>query len=380
MIVCYSGLLSYECRFWALAPEPIPPAAFHDDFVPGGIQMIRMNRIGFAIVLALAALPLGSTVHAQFPPQYGAGGTPIGGTPTGPQRRSLTQDEIQKLGDFVDTASRLTAKDKANGKTMKDLLAEDKAAATALVQTMPLSCDVTDAVLAAQGPATIDGRAVATKTYEVVCSNSMGYFLVDQAPGKPYGFSCFAADASRVADEAQGRPPGVFCRLAANADIKTMATAVAVHAGTACVARDVKWIGVSSASNSEFAEVACSDGTGYILKSAAPGSTRPVAVIPCHDAAMQGLPCKLTKTGPIVTVQTLKDAIAKHGVSCDATNVRVIGQENALKRYVVELQCPQQPKGLVAFVPLDGNTAKFEALDCAAAVTRGIDCKLSSIN
>jgi len=55
----------------------------------------------------------------------------------------------------------------------------------------------------------------------------------------------------------------------------------------------------------------------------------------------------------------------------------VVGQENVLKRYVVEFQCPQQPKGLVAFIPLNGNTAKFETLDCKAAAKKGVTCQLT---
>jgi hypothetical protein len=48
------------------------------------------------------------------------------------------------------------------------------------------------------------------------------------------------------------------------------------------------------------------------------------------------------------------------------------------KRYVVEFQCPQSPNGLVAFVPLEGNTHQFETLDCAAAGELGIACQLAT--
>jgi hypothetical protein len=43
----------------------------------------------------------------------------------------------------------------------------------------------------------------------------------------------------------------------------------------------------------------------------------------------------------------------------------------------VEFLCPEQPKGLVAFIPLEGNTALFEMADCAAAAKRGIKCALT---
>jgi len=333
-----------------------------------------MSLIAAAVAVAALSVPAAAQMPGTSPPGASAG-VPTGNHMNG----TMTQDQFNNLSDYADQAKRLTKDDKAKGKTLKDLLAEDLANATALAKSLPLSCEVTEAVLAAEGPVTVNGKSVDTKTYEVTCGNGMGYFLVTQPPEKPFGFSCFAAEATRAADVAQGRPPGAVCKLTANADIKTMATTVLSRAGTNCPVTDFRWLGTSSATNTEFTEVACSDNTGYILKSAMPGSTQPPRAINCHDAAIQGLPCKLTIVpGAFVpTVQSFKDALAQYKVSCDALNVRVVGQENVLKRYVVEFQCPQQPKGLVAFIPLNGNTAKFETLDCKAAAKKGVTCQLT---
>jgi len=54
----------------------------------------------------------------------------------------------------------------------------------------------------------------------------------------------------------------------------------------------------------------------------------------------------------------------------------VIGQETTQKRYVVEFACPQQPHGLVAYIPAPGSTAPFEVVDCAAAARRHAICTL----
>lgn len=56
----------------------------------------------------------------------------------------------------------------------------------------------------------------------------------------------------------------------------------------------------------------------------------------------------------------------------------MIGRESVAKRYVVEVQCQHQPSGLAAFIPVAGNTGKFETLDCAAAIERQIRCELAS--
>ena len=46
-------------------------------------------------------------------------------------QNNMTQDQFNQMADYADTAKRLTKEDKAKGKTIADLLAEDKAAATA---------------------------------------------------------------------------------------------------------------------------------------------------------------------------------------------------------------------------------------------------------
>jgi len=342
-----------------------------------------MYRSPLIVVAVFAAAAFSTSATAQVP--AGAGASAAGNSGAMPMgnhmgQNNMTQDQFNQIADYADQSKRLTKADKAKGKTLADLLAEDKVNAEALVKSMPLACEVTDALLSAQGPTTVDGKAVDTKTYEVACSNGMGYFLISQEPGTPYGFSCFAADATRAEDVTAGRPPGAVCRLPANAEMKALATALMTEAGTSCAVRDYKWVGQSAAAKTEFDEVACTGGQGYIVTSALPGSTKPIHAVRCPDSAKQGLPCKLSDNGPpAVTLQTFIDAIGQHKVACDANdkNTRLIGQETARKRYVVEFKCTQQPKGLVAFIPLSGNTAPFETADCTAAAKRGIACTLS---
>lgn len=98
----------------------------------------------------------------------------------------------------------------------------------------------------------------------------------------------------------------------------------------------------------------------------------------CQEAAKQGLKCRLTDGGPVtvpITLQTFRDALKENGVSCEPTQMRLIGRETVSRRYVVEMQCPDSG-GLVAFIPLEGNTKKLETLDCSAAMERNILCTL----
>ena len=340
-----------------------------------------MRKLSFFMAASCAAILAAAAVDAQTmgpaPGSQGGGGIPTDG-PIG--RDNLSQSQFNKLIEYADQAKRLTKEDKEAGKTLEDVLAEDKATVIALVKKMPLNCEVTDAMQIAEGPAAVNGKTVNTKTYEASCTNGTGYFLVWQDGEPPYGFSCFAADATRDADVAAGKKPGTVCLLPANADRKAMGTKMLAGAGVKCTVRDYRWLGQNSTNHTEFDEFACTEGPGYIAISALPGSQIPVHVESCPKSAARGLPCKLSDNGaPPVTLKTFRDELAKRGVACDATDetMHVIGQENGKKRYVVEFQCPQKPNGLVAFIPLKGNTTPFEALDCKAAAKRGAKCTLT---
>ncbi len=340
-----------------------------------------MNKI--IIVAGLALLVSASGAAAQMQGGSEGSGTPgVGGSSVQPgsqNGRTITSDDLNKLQDYANMSKRLTGENK--GKTVEQLMAEDKAAAVALVAKMPLACQVDKAILAAEGPETVDGKTVQTKTYETVCSNGMGYFLTSRDSGAPSGASCLAADTLRQADLKAGRKPGIFCQLPEIADVKALATNVMTRAGTPCTVRDYRWAGQSTAAHTEFDEVVCNDNAGYMLAIALPGSAAPVRVSTCHDSAMRGLPCKLSDNGgEIITVQTFKDALQKRAIACDASDkdVHVFGQENVQKRFVVEFKCSQRPAGLVAYIPLNGSKAPFEAVDCATAAKRGVVCKLNA--
>lgn len=331
-----------------------------------------MNRFA-ALVVAVAVLPFMCGVAlAQASPTGQAAGSHM---PSG----MMSQDQFNKLGEYADTAKRLT-KGKDKGKTIEQILAEDKAAAVALTKTMPLNCDVTDAVLAAEGKATIEGKEYDTHTYEAACTNGLGYFLIAVDGGTPYGFSCLAAEATRKADIAAGRQPGTVCKLPPNLDPLAMTKAVLSRINIPCEVNGLNWLGQNSKSKIEYNEASCSGGTGYILISSLPGQTIVPQAINCHDAALRGLICKLTASGPVVTKQTFIDALAEHHVPCSASvdKLHVVGQETAKKRYVVEFVCPEQPTGLVAFIPVADSKAKFETMDCKSAVKRSVVCKLNA--
>jgi hypothetical protein len=79
------------------------------------------------------------------------------------------------------------------------------------------------------------------------------------------------------------------------------------------------------------------------------------------------------------TLQWFKDALSKNGVACDVKKARVVGRESIKRRYIVEYQCPQQPHGVVAYVPSNADTVNpFEWIDCEAAAARKLACQFTA--
>ncbi len=280
-------------------------------------------------------------------------------------------NEFLRFGSY-DALKRRIKEANPGNKSLAELLAEDKTDAAALVASQKLSCTVSNAVLIA-----VDEKAH-TKTYEVSCQGGPGYFLVQsEPPAKPEGFTCFAADAARKADIAAHRTPGVGCGLPENPGVKELATSILKSAGKVCMVKDVLWRGQSA--TTDFTEAACTDGTGYVIRSPLPGSQAPVRISTCIESGQAGLACRLSESDPLIIAS--RNALKQHNVACDADQVHVIGHETIKKRQVVEFSCPkQQPKGLVAFIPLDGSMAPFEALDCVQAAQRRAICTLNKSN
>jgi hypothetical protein len=249
-----------------------------------------------------------------------------------------------------------------------------------LINALQLSCEPIDVALVGRGSASAGGRTVEAHAYEVACSNGMGYILVSQGSQRPIAMSCFAADARHTAGVAQGENADLECQLAANKDLKVMAASQMTTAATKCVVSEVRWFGLSASSQSDYSEVACADGTGFLVKIPQTAKSGAASVMSCQEAARQGLNCRLTDGGPAatpVTMQTFRDALKQNDVNCEPLHMRMIGRESVAKRYVVEVQCQEQPNGLVAFIPVAGNTSKFETLDCAAATERQIRCEFT---
>lgn len=322
--------------------------------------------------IAVVAAAFATGVLAQNIPG-GASGS-MGSSARSTDEGKYSDAQGDKVDDYVGRA-----------KIMKDLdpaaaHADAKVASTQVLKAMQLPCEVVDAEPVGRGKTKINGKPEDVRIYEVACGNGLGYIVVSQGEGEPYAISCFSADSTYAIETAAGRKTDMFCQLPANKDVKVMAATVMSALGTTCAVQKLQWFGRSAASHTEYSEVVCDDGGGYLLRTAQAGSTAPITVMSCKEAAQKGIKCRLTDAGPVekpVTMDTLKEALAAGGVKCDATQSRLIGQESTRKRYVVEFQCPEHPEGLIAFIPTGDNTNKLETMSCADAVALHVLCELT---
>jgi hypothetical protein len=335
-------------------------------------------------LLSAALLAVGSgRVLAQGPPP--GGGASSARVPEGFTVGYMSQGDVKGLADFVDSTRMLER---------KELLSKPLAVkhSTEMLKALQISCQLTDAQHIAAGKSMAGGKPVNIGLYEVACANGMGYLLTLRDLSTASGISCLAASATPSNETSDPGKVDLKCRLPANQNVGEMATTVMRNAGTTCAARDVKWLGESAEPKLDYTEVACSDDRGFVLRTPTPGSAGNIDVLTCQDAAIHGAKCQMSAAGSAAaaavttapapesqarpTLQWFKEALSRNGVACDVKKARIVGRESIKRRYIVEYQCPQQPHGVVAYVPSDGDTVNpFEWIDCDAAATRKLTCE-----
>ena len=248
-----------------------------------------MKQYGAMCAGAILAVIQASTAFAQGGPSVGG---PSNYNPAGAGQDSRSQDQLD-----ADRLYREAISQKRVSLSKKESREQVMQEASAVAKNLHLACDVTDAQIAGESKITgSGGQKITAHTYEVACGQGPGYFVVAQDPDPPVGFSCFAIEGQRAAAAAKGEKFDQACVLPANHDLNGMATAVLAHAGTSCTVAKLQWYGQNK--TTEYTEVACADGKGFLLATALPGTEGSARVMSCSDAGAQGKPCVLTNATP----------------------------------------------------------------------------------
>ncbi len=299
------------------------------------------------------------------------------------------QDHSQLSGSIPhDELERLNSNNKKNtgANASSDSVlspAEAKAQSEVLIAKLQLPCTVSNARLVASGTRqlTPGAKEVESRVYEIACTAGMGYLLETQGQEPPIGISCLHAEELRARDAAKGDKPKLFCELPENRDVNALvASLIKSGSGAPCQVKELQWFGKSVSTQTEYSEVACQEGGGFLVQTPLPGSQGQTTVLSCADAAKRGIKCRLTDAGPVetpITMDTFREALAHNGVKCTIDELKLIGQEEKRQRYVVEYRCADQPASAVAFIPLKGNTVPYESVGCDEAAQSGVNCSLS---
>ncbi|MBW8880806.1 MAG: hypothetical protein JF615_05075, partial [Asticcacaulis sp.] len=191
--------------------------------------------------------------------------------------------------------------------------------------------------------------------YEVGCKAGAGG-VIDYpqltASGEPDFKSCLVMAESNSA-----------CTLTTKEQLIESMKPLATQANANCQVTDVRFVGVSKENDTLFYEFGCATPPGFMVATTSAGAFD--RVVPCASAMGLG-GCKFTDAGVAAAdangqySKILKDA----GYPCTVKDYNLIGTQEGTKRDYVEFTCPEQPFGLVGFVPQPGSTSATRVTDC----------------
>jgi hypothetical protein len=246
----------------------------------------------------------------------------------------------------------------------KDQRDKGMAAAPGLVSAGGFDCQVADARLRGSGT---DPKTKAKVTlYELACTGNEG-LLVQKTGDAVQAFTC--AQANEPGPD--GKPSSNRCELPGNADPAAGLAPYIAKAGKPCTIAKMRALG-QSPTNAVF-EVACQDGSGWILATSAPPRLdKPVSMDPCVAYPPDGnISCKLTDTASQLAV--VDRLMAKSGKACTVKGRRYVGATSSGSVFY-EAAC-QEGKGYMIESAANGDFK--EAIDCAAADSIAGGCTLT---
>jgi hypothetical protein len=229
--------------------------------------------------------------------------------------------------------------------------------APGIVSTANLPCQVSDARLAGKAPPDKKTGALGASVYEVACgAGSIGFLIQVNPTGAPAVFSCLVANYPPDNPDKPTNP----CILPDNVDLKPAVTKITTTAKAPCEPDRIRGIGQTSA-NTVF-EIACANGSGYIIMASAPlDVTKPATALNClaYDASESNIKCTLGTPAARLAVADKFAPAAQPG--CVVKDRRFIGVlTDGTEGY--EFAC-NDGKGFVAKINSTGGIASV--LDCA---------------
>lgn len=242
------------------------------------------------------------------------------------------------------------------------------AEAPAVVQAAGLPCQVSDARFVGKVPEDKKKGTPAQSFYEVACApGTMGYVVQASVGAPATAFSCVEANTSP--DPA--KPPSLPCLLPGNADPKAALAPLLTKAGAQCAPTGARGIGQTKTQT--FMEVACQEGSGYIVIASAPfDGSKALQAQNClnFDDSNGNIKCTLTEKAARLSVVDKLVTAAKN--NCAVKDRRFVGTAKEGADFY-EVSC-QDGKG---YIFKANGAALAEAWDCGHASNVLGGCQLT---
>jgi hypothetical protein len=217
-------------------------------------------------------------------------------------------------------------------------------------------------------PCTVNkGRFVGPTTdifiYEVGCSEGGGYILETDrhgvAPPKTTSCVIYASSAG-----------GIKCTVSSDAEQNSYVDKLVAASGKPCTVENRRYV-ASTTTGEDFYEIACSDKSGFMVKTTKNGAYS--SVVTCALASGIADGCKLTDAREAMTKEAgLYSSLAKKaGFDC-AVSKYADFQSSDPNTEIVELACSNRPDGGVGFFPAGAGQSRV--LDCLRAESEGFKC------
>jgi hypothetical protein len=203
----------------------------------------------------------------------------------------------------------------------------------------------------------------AKKIDEIACANGEGLVLTMAMSGPPAAEAdnCLAYSGSNVA-----------CTLTTATQELTVAAALAQASGKCATMTKDRYV-LSTTDGSDYFEVSCSDGKGYMLQANKSGKL--ADTIPCAQAYQIGNGCQLTDARQAESQQNTlyTDLAKKAGFNCSVSKYALFPQSDSTKD-IVEMVCSNRPDGGVGVFPAKGGGAVY---DCLRSQDEGYKCSFT---
>jgi hypothetical protein len=238
------------------------------------------------------------------------------------------------------------------------------AAAPAVVQTLGLNCQVSDARLIGED------KKNKVSYYEVACQPGAMGFVVQSAAegGAASSFSCIEANTPPAPD----KPPSAPCLLPGNANPNSILQGMIDKTGVSCVPEKARGIGQTKTST--YIEVACQGGAGYVVTATAPfDAAKPAQTQNCllYDDAETNIKCTLSdKAARLAVIDTLNKSANNN---CAIKDRRFVGQSKDNATFF-EVSC-QDGKGYI--YKTDTKGALAQSYECVKATAILGGCQLT---